>query len=331
MKNTSTILIDQHSKEFTKPICAIVGPTASGKTALAVELAESIQAEILCVDAMQVYRGLDIGTAKPTKDEQQKVLHHGIDIVSPLENFNAFRFAEYAEPILQHTLSQNQPLVLCGGTGLYFRALLEGFFEVPDPNSSIRDKLARTLEEKGSNSLYEELKEKDPSAAEGIHPNDARRILRALEIMEQTGETVSQLRQKQLKKPWISKTFFIGLDWERDELDRRIEERTVWMYQAGLIEETQWLLKIGCDRYYTVMQALGYKECAEHLQSKIPMQDAIDLTIKGTRRYARRQLTWFRRQWPVHWISVSNQKELNEICYESLQLWRNSGNNTFNK
>jgi len=325
MKNTSGAPNVQYSGD-SLPFCAIIGPTASGKTELALALAEETGADILCVDAIQVYRRLDVGSAKPTPQERARARHYGLDIASPLENFSASRFAQYAEPILQQTLKKNRRLILCGGTGLYYRALLEGFFEAPDPDPELRSALRRRLQDEGLPALYNELQRLDPSAASSIHPHDARRALRALEIILQTGQTVSVLRQSQQPKPWLSLTRFLGVAREREELASRIEKRAQWMYCNGLIEETVFLMELGCSPNLTVMQALGYKECHQYLKSKISLQEAMNSTASSTRRYSKRQMTWFRRQCPTQWIFWRNRKDLQEIVRQSLQIWLNSDN-----
>jgi len=334
-KNTSANTFNQHNTiEFSRthrlshPLLAIVGPTASGKSDLAMALAERIQSSILCVDSMQVYRGLDVGTAKPTPEQRSRVPHYGLDLVSPLESFNASKFAEYGEPLVQQAVESQTPLILCGGTGLYFRALLEGFFETPAPDPQIRDALKSKRDTFGSEALYHELLQVDPQSAHSIHPNDTKRVIRALEIIQQTGCTLSQLHANQIFKPWIKQTFFLGLKHPKEILNRRIQLRTKEMYDNGIIKETQWLLQLGCSEKHTAFQALGYKECAEYLKGRISFDEALALTEKHTRQYAKRQMTWFRRQFETHWLDLSKCKEYNEMVNESLHVWENGGNNT---
>lgn len=327
MQNTSTLRFNQHSAGPPPLFCAIVGPTGVGKTALSLALAEAKQCEILCVDAMQVYRGLNTGTAKPTWEERRKVIHHGLDLASPLEYFSASRFAAYGDPILAAALQQQRPLVLCGGTGLYYRALLEGLFEAPDVDPALREELMAQVRGGNLPALYAELRENDPAAADRIHPNDARRITRALEIIRQTGRSVTELRQEQTRKPWIHQTVFIGLDRDRRDLYHRIAQRSRWMYAQGLIDETRWLVDLGCGPRHTAFQALGYKECRAYVLGMKSREEAIEWTIQETRRYAKRQLGWFRRQCPTVWLDLSFTNNLYETVNESLQLWEKSGNN----
>ncbi len=306
---------------------AIVGPTACGKTELSLLLAERMGCDILCVDAMQVYRGLDVGTAKPTREERTRVTHYGLDLASPLENFSASRFEQYAEPILESCRLKRKPLILCGGTGLYYRALLEGFFSVPDPDPELRAELMERVQAEGSEKVYDELNQVDPSTASGVHPNDGKRIVRALEIIRQTGKTVTALRESQQKKEWIDMTCFIGLRREREELLQRIEKRTEWMYNNGLVEETRQLIELGCTEENTALQAIGYKECYASLKGVISLEDAFKQTILTTRQYAKRQMTWFRRQFPTQWICLTAQDNFSETVEESLRILQNSGMN----
>ncbi|MGC9326193.1 MAG: tRNA (adenosine(37)-N6)-dimethylallyltransferase MiaA [Candidatus Hinthialibacter sp.] len=327
MKNTNSRGYNQRTIDPPLKFCAVVGPTASGKTELALALAERSGADILCVDAMQTYRGLDVGSAKPTREERARAAHYGLDVASPLESFSASRFAQYAEPLLAAAREKNRPLILCGGTGLYYRSLLEGLFEAPDPDPDLRARLNERAVKEGSAALYAELSAADPETAGTIHPNDARRVTRALEIIAQTGMRVSELRRRQQKKGWIEETCFIGLQRDPADLDERIEARTQWMYENGLIEETVRLLMMGCTRRHTALQALGYKECYDYLQGRCSLAEARERTAKETKRYARRQYTWFRRQFPTHWIRINNCADFAQIVKESLQLWRNSDNN----
>lgn len=301
--------------------CAIVGPTASGKSDVAMELAQMLHCDIISVDSMQVYKGLDVGTAKPTVIDLEKVQHHGINVVEPTEWFSAERYSILIEPVLEDALEQNQPLILSGGTGLYYRALLEGFVNTPDPDEELREKLYQQAEEKGNQSLYEELQRRDAETALAIHPNDTKRVVRALEIPYQTGKTLSELRQEQEQKPWMKHTKFIGMNWDRDQLYDRITKRTLWMYENGLAKETSWMLQQGCNESHLAMKALGYNECARSLKGVCSLDEAVQETVLNTRHYAKRQMTWFRHQCPVHWLDCVPDKETKEIAEECLQIW----------
>ena len=308
--------------------CAITGATATGKTELALALAERMECDVVAVDAMQVYEGLDIGTAKPTPAQRERVRHHGLDLVSPLETFNAHHYCQAVEPVLEEAWRRKTQLILCGGTGLYFRALLEGFFEAPDADPALRQELKERCRAEGCEALYAELAAQDPETAASIHPHDARRILRALEIMKQTGETVSALKKRQIQKPWGQVTRFIGLRRESEDLAERINLRTKRMYREGLVEETEHLIRMGCTLEHTALQGLGYRQCYGYLTGQTSLEEAEERTIHATRQYARRQKTWFRHQFPTDWLDISATKDFMEYLNKSLQVWLKHGNNS---
>ncbi len=310
--------LNPHSSAF---FCAIAGPTASGKTQLALQLAERKGVEIVSVDSMQVYRGLDIGTAKPTKEEQRCVRHYGLDLVNPDTWFSADRYTEMMEPVLEEAWRRGAPLLLCGGTGLYFRALLEGFISTPRPDPNLRNRLYERLKKRGNEAVYRELQAIDPNTALELHPNDSRRVLRGLEIYYQTGKPLSVLKESQPRKPWMENTVFVGLRWPREAIRERIQQRSAWMYKNGLIEETEWLMSLGLDESLTAMQALGYKECRKYIQGEISLEQAVEWTARNTSRYAKRQMTWFRHQFPLHWVDCGADKPAKEIVEECLQIW----------
>lgn len=320
-------IVSRDSDQQEVLFLAVTGPTASGKSELAMQLAGRLACPLVCVDAMQVYRGLDVGAAKPTPDEQTRVTHYGLDLVWPWEPFNASRYAEEIEPVIQQAAQAHSPLVLCGGTGLYYRALLEGFFETPPPDPALRSHLQARAKTEGGGALYAELAQRDAATAQSIHPNDQRRVIRALEIIHQTGEPVSRLRQQQRTKPWIKHTRFIGLQRDKDDLSSRIEKRTQWMYGNGLIEETQWLVQKGCHEEWTAMQALGYKECWGYLTGAYTLDEAVQATIRHTIQFAKRQMTWFRNQFNTDWLFLGTNPNWCEIAEECLNLLQKRGYN----
>ena len=285
----------------TNRILAVVGPTAVGKSELAIDLAERLKGEIISVDSMQVYRGLDVGTAKPGPELCSRVPHHMLDVVDPWEHYNAAAFAEEAEMILVKILEQGRLPILCGGTGLYFRALLEGFFDAPSPPREVRERIEREFKEKGLVPLLDRLQTEDPDWASRISAQDARRVIRALEILETTGQKPSELRQNQRIKEWMDQTIVLGLRKPWAELDRRIEERVDAMFRNGLLREAAWLLERGGGSR-TVRQAIGYKEIFPYLRGECSFDAARETLIRATRRLARRQMTWFRHQMPVTWL-----------------------------
>jgi len=284
--------------DATQPILVILGPTASGKSELAMEIARRSHAEILSVDSMQVYREMDIGTAKPNALEQRDVQHHLIDIVEPSETFTVARFVQLADAVIQDAQSRNVPLIATGGTPLYYKALFEGIFDGPGADSDVRARL-RTLP---NAELYRRLSEVDPSAASKIHMNDTKRLVRALEVYELTGQPISSFQTEwespQVRHPAI----WIGLMWDKDELNRRINARVKQMIEAGWLDETRKLLQSHTTLFPTASEATGYRELMQHLRGELSLDDAIEQIKIGTRQLARRQMKWFRRFPKVTWI-----------------------------
>ena len=283
-------------------ILVILGPTASGKSELALTLAEHIggtRGEILSVDSMQVYRHMDIGTAKPTPGEQRRVRHHLIDFVEPNQEFTVARFVELADATIRDARERGVALIANGGTPLYYKALFEGMFEGPGASAEIRDRL-RAL---SNDELHARLTTVDPAAAARIHRNDTKRLIRALEVHELTGEPISSLQREWAEPTARHDAVWIGLDWDKDALNRRINSRVKSMIEAGWIDETRRLL----DRFGTLSktagEATGYRELIDHLAGRSSLDDAIEQIKIATRQLARRQMKWFRRFRHVHWIS----------------------------
>lgn len=286
-------------------IIAIIGPTASGKSALALSLAEKTGGEILSVDSMQVYRGMDIGTAKPTLEEQRAVRHHLIDLVDPTEIFTVARFVELADEVIADAKRRDVPLIAVGGTPLYYKALFQGMFEGPGADDAIRERLRATPSEK----LHKRLTEVDPVAAARIHSNDHRRLIRALEVYELTGKPISSFQTE-----WDSPTVrhdatWIGLSWEKDALNQRINARTKAMMTAGWLEETRALLARFGQLSKTAAEATGYQELIEHLEGRMPLDEAVEQIKISTRQLARRQMKWLRRFPNVRWLKGDRAAE----------------------
>jgi tRNA dimethylallyltransferase len=279
--------------------CVIIGATASGKSAVALRLAEEVGGEILSVDSMQVYRGMDIGTAKPTAEEQRRVRHHLIDVVEPNETFTVARFVEHADAVIAEARVRNVPLIATGGTPLYYKALFEGMFEGPGASAEIRERL-RALP---NDELFRRLSEVDPLAATRIHRNDTKRLIRALEVHELTGQPISSLQTEWTDPTPRHPAVWIGLEWDRELLNRRINARVRQMIEAGWVQETRSLL----DRYgelsKTAAEATGYHEIIEHLRGRMSLDDTVEQIKIATRQLARRQMKWFRRFRHVHWLS----------------------------
>lgn len=285
-------------------IIAVAGPTASGKSALALELCKRLDGELISLDSMQIYRGLDIGTAKPTKAEQAEVRHHMIDICEPTENFSAAEFAERAHKVIADVRSRGKRAVLCGGTGLYLDTVLGrlDFGEI-ESDEKLRGELIAFAEKNGAEALHERLREIDPQAAEKIHPNNVRRVARAIEIYELTGKTKTEHDREAISdSPYES--LIIGLDYDdREVLYNRINRRVDAMIEAGLEGEVRSLLSRGLlSAESTAGQAIGYKEMLGYIAGDCSLGDAVEKIKLGTRRYAKRQLTWLRRNPDIKWL-----------------------------
>ena len=277
-------------------ILAVVGPTASGKTSLAVELARLFDGEIICCDSMQIYREMSIGTAKPTEEEKCGVPHHLFDIKDPDEPFSAQEYVTLAEQAVQDVLSRGKLPVFCGGTGLYLDAFLRGGMpETPGADQSIRDELTAFAEANGADALHAELVKVDPESAAIAHPNNLRRVIRALEIYRLTGVTKSEWDRRSKELPSRYNAAVLGLIFtDRARLYERIERRVDIMLQDGLLEETRALLDSGVfERSPTAAAAIGYKELLPFLRGEATLEDAVNELKTATRRYAKRQLTWF--------------------------------------
>ena len=285
------------------PWVAIAGPTAVGKTDLSLRLAREINAEIVNFDSVQVYRGLDIGSAKPTAEERSEVPHHLIDILDPDEPFDAAMYARKARGVIRGITSRGRTVLLVGGTGLYLRALLSGLAAGPGADPMVRAYLRRLLESMGAAALHGILMERDPDAARSIHPNDVFRVIRALEVCELTGRSMTQWRRMQKKME--THTAFcikIGLARPRHELYQRINSRVDQMLKEGLIEEVENLLSRGYSPRLKSLQALGYRHMTDYLKGTCPLADAARLLKRDTRRYAKRQMTWFRADSGFRWF-----------------------------
>jgi tRNA dimethylallyltransferase len=292
-------------------VIAIVGPTAVGKTALSLEIAEKFSAEIINADAMQIYKGMDIGTAKLPLSQRRGIVHHQIDVLDPSEEANVSQYQKQSREIINNLLNKNVQPVLVGGSGLYVNSVLEDL-EFPGTNLEVRAKYEEILDEKGVEALFQMLKEIDPKAAENILPNNARKIVRALEVNEITGKAFNA------KLPEPSPIFSdvrIALDMPRDLLDQRIIDRVHQMFGDGFVDEVKSLeknLRLG----KTAFRALGYSQVLSLLSGEISEDEAITLTINATKKFARRQLSWFRRDPLIHWLDATSP----DLFAQSLRL-----------
>ena len=293
------------------PVVAVVGPTASGKTALSIALAKRFHGEIVSCDSMQIYRGLDIGTAKATTEEQQAVPHHGIDICSPEQVFSVADFVQYAAQKEQELFARGQLPILCGGTGLYVQSFLDGVrFTAEKTDPGVRQTLQAELEQRGAQAMYEELLQVDPQAAAQIHPNNTVRVLRALEHYRSTGQTLSEQKLDSIpeQKPYRSLVLCLNFA-DRQKLYERIDRRVDLMLQQGVLEEAYRVYQ-NRHTYRTAAQAIGYKEFFPYFEQTQTLEGCVAKLKQASRNYAKRQLTWFRRMENVIWLDAQAPDEV---------------------
>ncbi len=295
------------------PLICIVGPTAVGKTEIAIQLAQHLDAEIVSLDSRQIYRGMDIGTAKPTPEQQRAVPHHLIDCVDVDQTFSVAEYQRLADTAIAEIRERGKRTMAVGGAGLYFRGIIDGLFDGPGADAEIRAKLQREVDEHGNVALHERLRRCDPETANRVHPNNLVRVIRALEIYELTGKPISSLQQQwKMNEPRYPFRAF-GLNMPRETLYQRIEERVNRMVEAGLIEEVKGLLDQGCPRNCVAMQSFGYKELIDYLDRNRTLDEAIALLKQNTRRFAKRQLTWFRNDPRIEWLDTSQFSSIDGI------------------
>lgn len=281
----------------------IVGPTAVGKTKLSIEIAKQFNGAIISGDSMQVYKGMDIGTAKITPEEMQGIPHYMIDIKDPRESFSVADFKRYVTKYIDHIYEQGQLPMIVGGSGLYIESVLYDYqFPAVRRDEAFTQQLKTMIKEVGIQPLYERLKVIDPKYAERIHPNNHRRVIRALEIYEVTGKTMTELEQEQPKEP-LYDAIIIGLDMERDLLYQRINDRVDQMVAAGLIDEVKALYDQGL-KDTQAMRAIGYKELIPYIEGRQSLEQAIDILKRNSRRFAKRQYTWFKNRLDVKWYMI---------------------------
>ena len=284
-------------------IICIAGPTASGKTALAVEIAKLTGGEVVSCDSMQVYKRMDIGTAKPTEDEKQGVPHHMLDVAEPDEDFSVSKYCAMATPVVDDILARGKTAIIAGGTGLYMDSLVRGNAFAPFPSTGMREKLEAQADARGMEAMLSLLASVDPDSAARLHPSDQRRIIRAAEVYLETGKTITQHNLETQAVPPKYRPLWIGLDFtDRAELYSRIDRRVDLMLAQGLLEEIQGLLDAGTPPTATSLQAIGYKEPMAALRGELTLAEAVDKIKQESRRYAKRQLTWFRRNRAINWI-----------------------------
>ena len=302
-------------------IICIAGPTASGKTALAVQLAKVTNGEVVSCDSMQIYKYMDIGTAKPTFEERDGIPHHMLDVAEPWEDFSVSRYCEMTSPIVDDILARGKTAIIAGGTGLYMDSLIRGNSFAPFPSTGRREELELLAQKHGIEAVLSQLQAVDPESAARLHPSDQKRIIRAMEVYLETGETITSHNLKTQAIPPKYTPIWFGLeDVCRQDLYDRIDKRVDKMLDAGLLEEIRNLLDKGMPEKCTAMQAIGYKEFVAALSGQCTIEEATAQVQQSSRRYAKRQLTWFRRNSAMHWLSRNPGETTKEILLRARQI-----------
>jgi len=294
----------EHINKMTAGMILILGCTATGKGRIAFDLARRVGGQILSIDSMKVYRRMDIGTAKPALERRQAVEHHLIDIIEPSESFSVGRYVELADRVIEDVRNQQQPIIAVGGTAMYLRALLEGIFDGPAADPEIRQRLKNEADRFGLDKLHARLNQVDPDAAQRIHPNDLKRIVRALEVYELTGQPISSFHTHFRTGNYRHNWHIIGLRRVKDDASRRINKRVKTMIEMGLVDEVKSLLAEPQGLSKQAAQAVGYAEIIEHLQGNLNLDDAVEKIKINTRRLAKAQRTWFRSFQNIQWIDL---------------------------
>lgn len=310
-------------KELKKPLIVLTGPTAAGKTELSIALAKKLNGAIISADSMQVYKYMNIGSAKIRPEEMQGVRHYLVDVLDPMEEFHVARFQQMAKEAMDEIYRNGQLPIVVGGTGFYIQALLKDIdFDESSGELPCRKELEETARREGGAVLYERLKQVDPESAEAIHPNNVKRVIRALEFYQETGQPISLHNKEQREKqPPYTYAYFV-LNDDRARLYERIDRRVDRMVEQGLVEEVRWLKEHGYDRSLVSMQGLGYKELFPYLDGTCSLEEAVEIIKRDTRHFAKRQITWFKREPDVIWL---NQQEFGydkeKILNRMLELW----------
>ncbi len=294
-------------------VIVIIGPTCSGKTDLAISLGGKIPSEIISADSRQVYKYLTIGTAKPTEKELQKVKHHFVDFLNPDENYNVSKFEKDVLKQIGQIIDNKRTPIIVGGSGLYIRAIVDGIFDVVDTDEKYRMELMNYRKKFGNEFLYEELKKVDPESAKNLIPQNWKRIIRALEVYKLAGKPIWKLQQE-YKRETNLQFFQYGLNWDRKILYKNIELRVDKMIESGLVDEVKNILKLGYSKDINALNTVGYKEIIEYLEGKTTLERAIELIKRNTRRYAKRQLTWFRKDKRIKWFDINKKNDLKKIA-----------------
>jgi tRNA dimethylallyltransferase len=294
-------------------VIVITGPTCSGKTYLSIETASLLKSEIISADSRQIYKKLNIGTAKPSQQDLNKVKHHLINILNPDEDYNANKFSFDAENILSSLIADKKTPIVTGGTGLYIKALVDGIAASADKDEEIREQLLNKKKQFGNEHLYEELKNIDPVSASKMLPQNWKRVIRALEVFYATGKPIWQHHNSQKQKSKFS-FYQIGLLWNRSILYQNINDRVDNMIRDGLVEEVEKILNDGYDKSLNSLNTVGYKEIISYLSDNISLNRAIELIKRNTRHYAKRQMTWFKADKRIDWYQISSKKDLDNLA-----------------
>ena len=293
------------SENKKKPMIILTGPTAVGKTDLSIQLAKAINGEIISADSMQVYRHMDIGSAKVTPEEMDGVCHHLIDVLEPEEEFNVVVFQKLAKEALTGIYERGHIPIIVGGTGFYIQALLYDIdFTENDGDTAIRRELEKLAQTQGAGCLHQMLQEIDPESAAAIHQNNVKRVIRAIEFYRQTGKKISLHNEQEREKQSPYQFLYYVLDTDRKTLYERIDRRVDLMMEHGLVDEVKHLADMGCTRDMVSMQGLGYKEILDYLSGEIPLEEAVYILKRDTRHFAKRQITWFKRERDVRWLEL---------------------------
>ncbi len=310
----------QDKKDKKPPLIILAGPTAVGKTKLSIALAKAVKGQIISADSMQVYRGMDIGTAKITPEEMNGVSHHLINVLEPTEDFHVVKFQEMAKAALSEIYAAGDIPILVGGTGFYIQALLYDIdFSEQDEDTEYRQQLQQLAKEHGAEYLHQLLAEIDPESAKVIHANNIKRVIRALEFHHQTGGCISKHNEEQRKKQSPYNYLYFVLNDDRQKLYDRIDRRIDEMLEQGLVDEVTGLVNHGCTRDMVSMQGLGYKEILDYLDGSCTLEEAVYRLKRDTRHFAKRQLTWFKREQDVHWLNREDKTE-DELLNQMLDL-----------
>lgn len=299
-------------------IIVIAGPSCSGKTKLGIKLAKSLGGEIISADSKQIYKYLDIGTAKPTKSELDKIKHHFISEIEPDANYNVSKFEKDANLRIEEIFNNNKIPIIVGGSGLYIKALTDGIVETPSKDEKLREKLVLEKEKFGNEFIYDKLKKVDPESAAKMHPSYWKRVIRALEVYYLTGKPISQFHKEQIDAHQYKFEEYV-LNWPREILYKNIETRVDKMIESGFVNEVKIILNKGFSKNLNSLNTVGYKEIISYLENEISLERAIELIKRNTRRFAKRQLTWFRKNKNNHWVDIHSKKDLNIFMNKLLQ------------